>query len=52
MRFLAAGLVAVGLITAAASTPLEAGGTPPAGSIGWREITLPAGTAMSVVLDT
>jgi hypothetical protein len=52
MRILTAGLVAAAVVLAAASTPLEAGGTPPAGSIGWREITLPAGTAMSVVLDT
>jgi len=52
MRFLAAGLVAVGLITAAASTPLEAGGAPPTSAIGWREFTIPAGTALPVVLDT
>jgi len=52
MRFLAAGFVAVGLVTAAASTSLEAGGTPPASAIGWREITIPAGTALPVVLDT
>lgn len=52
MRILAAGLVAGGLIAAAASTPVEAGGTAPAASIGWREITIPAGTALPVVLDT
>jgi len=51
MRFLAAGFVAVSLVTAAASTPVEAGGTPPS-AIGWREITIPAGTALPVVLDT
>src|SRR5262245_9400586 len=52
MRLLAAGLVTVSLVTAAASTPLEAGGAPPTRAIGWREITVPAGTALPVVLDT
>jgi hypothetical protein len=52
MRLLAAGLVAAGVISASASPPLEAGGLPPAASIGWREITVPAGTALPVVLDT
>ena len=52
MRLLTAGFVAIGLIAAAASVPLEAGGAPPTGSIGWREITIPAGTALTVVLDT
>jgi hypothetical protein len=52
MRLLAAGFVAVGLIGAAASTPLEAGGAPPAASIGWREVTIPTGTSLPVTLDT
>ncbi len=52
MRLLTAGFLAVGLIAATASVPLEAGGAPPTGSIGWREITIPAGTALPVVLDT
>ena len=52
MRLLTAGFVAVGLIAATASVPLEAAGAPPTGSIGWREITIPAGTALTVVLDT
>jgi hypothetical protein len=52
MRPLTAGFLAVGLIAATASVPLEAGGAPPTGSIGWREITIPAGTALTVVLDT
>ncbi len=52
MRLLAAGFVAVGLIAAADSTPLEAGGVPPVGSIEWREITIPAGTSLPIILDT
>jgi len=51
MRFLATGVVVVGLITAAAPAPIEAGGSP-AAAIGWREVTIPAGTALPVVLDT
>jgi hypothetical protein len=52
MRFLAAGLVVLGLTTVAASTPIAAGGASPAPAIDWREITIPAGTALPVVLDT
>ena len=52
MRILAAGLVTAGVIAIAASTALEAGGTQSPGSNGWREITIPAGTALPVVLDT
>jgi hypothetical protein len=52
MRLLIAGFVAVGLIAATGSVLLEAGGAPPTGSIGWRDITIPAGTALTVVLDT
>jgi hypothetical protein len=51
MRLLAAGFVAVGVIAAAASAPLEAGGVPPAASIG-HEIIIPMGTSLPVVLDT
>src|SRR5262249_10863694 len=51
MRLLAAGLVAVGVVVAAASSPIEAGAAPTR-SIGWREVTVPAGTSLSVVLDT
>lgn len=52
MRLLTAGFVAIGLIAAAASTPLEAGGAPPAASIRWHEITIPTGTSLPVILDT
>lgn len=52
MRLLAAGWLAVGLIAAAASTPLEAAGAAPAAAIRSREITIPAGTSLPVVLDT
>jgi|SRR5262245_9729326 len=52
MRLLAAGLVAVGVIGATAFTTVEAGGVPPTESIGWREITIPAGTALPIVLET
>jgi hypothetical protein len=51
MRSLTAGLVAAGLIIAAASSSLQAEASP-VGSIGWREITVPVGTALPVVLDT
>jgi len=51
MRVLVAGFVAVGLMGAAASAPLEAG-APPAAPFGWREITIPAGTSLPVTLDT
>lgn len=49
MRLLAASIVALGFITAT-STPSAAGAD--VRTAGWREITIPAGTAMSVVLDT
>jgi hypothetical protein len=52
MRLLAAGFVAVGLIAAAASTPLAARAVPPAASIGWHEVTIPTGTSLPVILDT
>jgi hypothetical protein len=52
MKLLAAGFVAVGLVGAAASTPLAAGGVPPAASVGWHEVTIPAGTSLPVTLDT
>jgi hypothetical protein len=52
MRLLAAGLVAAGVISATTFTPAEARGLAPAASIGWREITVPAGTALPVVLET
>ena len=50
MRFLT-GLMTVSLMLATASLPSAA---PAAGgaAVGWREITLPAGTALPVVLDT
>ena len=50
MKFLI-GLLTVGLLFGATSSPMAAG-APGAGAIGWREITLPAGTALPVVLDT
>jgi hypothetical protein len=50
MKFLI-GLLTVGLLLVATSSPIAAG-PPGAGAIGWREITLPAGTALPVVLDT
>jgi hypothetical protein len=52
MRLLAAGFGAVGVIAATAVAPLEAGGVPPAASIGWHEITIPMGTSLPVILDT
>jgi hypothetical protein len=52
MRLLAAGVVAVGLIGAAASTPLKAGGVSPAASLERHEIIIPTGTALPVTLDT
>ena len=52
MRLIAAGLVACGLSIATFSSSLEAGALPPAGTIGWREIIVPAGTALPVVLDS
>ena len=52
MRLLAAGLVAVGIINVTPFTTVEAGALPPIDSIGWREITLPVGTALPVVLET
>jgi hypothetical protein len=52
MRLLAAGLVAVGVISATAFTTVEAGALAPSASIGWREITIPAGTTLPVVLET
>jgi hypothetical protein len=52
MRLLAAGFMTLGLIGAAASAPLEAGGVPPAASTGWHEMTIPAGTSLPVTLDT
>jgi hypothetical protein len=52
MRLLTAKFVAVGLIAGAASVALEAGGAPAGGSISLRELTIPAGTSLPVVLDT
>jgi hypothetical protein len=52
MRLVAAGFLAVSLIGAAASTPIEARGVPPAASVGWHEMTIPAGTSLPVTLDT
>jgi len=52
MRLLAAGVVAFAIMSATAFTSVEAGGLPPAESSGWREITVPVGTALPVVLET
>ena len=49
MKFLI-GLLTVGLLMVSTSSPIVA--APGAGAVGWREITLPAGTALPVVLDT
>src|SRR5438552_7411337 len=54
MRLLGAGLLAIGVMTNASANSIAAtaAGAPVGGSIGWREITIPAGTALPVVLDT
>ena len=55
MRFLIVGLLATGLAATAAPARIDAraAASPPgAAAIGWREITIPAGTALPVVLDT
>src|SRR5947207_15022401 len=53
MRLFAAGVIAMGLMTATAPSAVElSAGAPAARSTGWREITIPAGTALPVVLDT
>jgi len=52
MRLVAAGFLAVSLIGTAASMPIEARGVPPAASVGWHEMTIPAGTSLPVTLDT
>jgi hypothetical protein len=54
MRLLTASLVAIGVIGMGTSHALAVNPTaaPAARAIGWREITIPAGTALPVVLDT
>jgi hypothetical protein len=55
MRFFLVGLLATGLAATAAPERIDAraAASPAAApAIGWREITIPAGTALPVVLDT
>jgi hypothetical protein len=54
MRFFCVALLIAGLAATAASDQIEARTTaspPGPASVGWREITIPAGTALPVVLD-
>jgi hypothetical protein len=55
MRLIVAGVLITGLVAAASYTPIEARRTalaPGAAAAEWREITIPAGTSVPVVLDT
>jgi len=54
MRLIVAGVLITGLVATASYTPVEARKAlaPGASAAAWREITIPAGTSVPVVLDT